>query len=115
MNLDGLTMFVSSTAATGVVGGDTRLYFTQRGDRVAARYSGGRVARGWLVGRWVGNILRFRYAQREDGSTIHGGHSVCDVETLPDGRLRLIEHFTWGTRPGSGVNIFDEVPRSHGP
>ena len=42
-NLDGRTMFVSTTADTGVVSSETRLHFIQRGSRVAARYSGGRV------------------------------------------------------------------------
>lgn len=105
-------MVVSSTADTGVVGAGTRLYFTQRGDRVAARYAGGSVMRGWLVGRYDGSTLRFRYAQREDGPDIHAGHSVCDVQRLPSGRVRVIEHFTWGTRAGSGVNVFDEAPQA---
>jgi hypothetical protein len=107
-DLDGRTMFVSSTADDGVVNGDTRLHFMQRGGRVAARYAGGRVMRGWLVGSWDGDLLHFRYAQREESSFIHGGESHCVVEDLPDGRLRLIEHFAWSTRPGSGVNVFDE-------
>ena len=109
-NLDGRTMFVSTTAADGVVSAETRLHFAQRGRRVVARYAGGRVLRGWLVGRWDGDILRFRYAQREESSTIHGGQSVCVVEERADGRLRLIEHFTWSTRSGSGANVFDELP-----
>lgn len=107
-HLDGRTMFVSSTADNGVVSSETRLHFTQRGARVAARYAGGRVARGWLVGQWAGDTLHFRYAQREDGA-IHAGESACHVQELPDGRLRLIEHFTWSTRHGSGVNVFDEA------
>jgi len=109
MQLGGLTMFVSSTAEAGVIGQGTRLHFIQRGDRVAARYSGGRIARGWLVGRCAANTLSFRYAQRENGREIHGGHSVCELQRLADGRVRVIEHFTWSTRPGSGVNVFDEV------
>jgi hypothetical protein len=104
-------MFVSSTADNGVVSGDTCLVFTQRGTRVAARYSGGRITRGWLVGQWVDNTLDFRYAQREDGGAIHAGHSECSVQELPDGRLQLVEHFAWSTRPGSGVNVFEELPR----
>ena len=111
-NLDGLTMFVSATAENGVVGSETLLRFTQRGPRVAARYAGGRVLRGWLVGRWDEDILRFRYAQREESSTIHGGQSICAVEERADGHLRLIEHFVWTTRPGSGTNVFDELPPS---
>ncbi len=111
-SLDGLTMFVSATAENGVVGSETRLRFTQRGRRVAAQYAGGRVLRGWLVGKWDGDILRFRYAQREESSAIHGGQSVCVVEERADGRLRLIEHFAWSTRSGSGTNVFDELPPS---
>lgn len=110
INLDRLTMFVSSTAANGVADGETLLYFAQRGDRVWARYSGGKVVRGWLVGRWRNaNLLGFRYAQIEDGRTVHAGQSLCNVQHLPDGRLRLIEHFEWSTRVGSGVNVFDEL------
>jgi hypothetical protein len=108
-NLDGRAMFVSSTADNGVVGRETRLVFTQRGTRVAARYAGGRVARGWLVGQWTDDTLHFRYTQREDGMAIHAGQSECRVEDLPDGRLRLVEHFAWSTRAGSGVNIFEEL------
>ena len=102
----------SATAADGVVSSDTNLHFTQRGPRVAARYAGGRVLRGWLVGSWDGDILRFRYAQCEVSSGVHGGQSMCVVEQRADGRLRLIEHFTWSTRLGSGTNVFDESPPS---
>ena len=111
-DLDGRTMFVSSTADNGVVGGETRLVFTQRGTRVAARYAGGRIARGWLVGQWVDDTLHFRYAQREDGCAIHAGLSACRAQELADGRLRLVEHFAWSTRPGSGVNVFEELPKA---
>jgi hypothetical protein len=112
-NVDGLTMFVSSTANNGVVSGETRLVFFQRGTRVAARYAGGRIARGWLVGQWADDTLHFSYAQREDGGGLHAGHSECRVEELPDGRLRLVERFTWSTRSGSGVNVFEELPKEN--
>ena len=109
-NLDGLTMFVSRTADSGVVDSETRLHFVQRGRRIAARYAGGRVTRGWLVGDWIGETLRFRYVQREDGNGIHAGHSECHLDELPDRRVRLVEQFVWDTRPGSGVNVFEELP-----
>jgi len=109
MNLDGLVMYVSSTAERGVVGSDTRLRFFQTGPRVLGRYSGGAVSRGVLVGRLTGAQLVFRYAQVEVSGEIHGGRSRCDVERTPDGRTRIIEHFTWRTRQGSGTNTFDEL------
>ncbi len=109
MTLDGLKMYVSSTAANGVVSADTRLRFRQQGERVIAHYTGGNVERGVLVGRLAGAGLTFRYAQRERDGAIQGGQSRCDVQEHA-GRVRIIEHFEWSTRLGSGVNVFDEVP-----
>jgi hypothetical protein len=109
LNLDGVTMFVSSTAASGVVGSDTHLHFSQRGSRVAARYAGGNVARGWLIGILSGAQLAFRYVQLEVSGGIHSGHSVGHIERRADGCIRIVENFTWGSRPGSGTNVFDEV------
>lgn len=108
IDLDGLEMYVSSTAANGVVGSATRLLFTHRGNHVVARYSGGSIERGWLAGRLQDSRLTFRYIQRESGNEIHRGRSVCQVERLNDGRTRIVEHFTWITRDGSGTNVFDE-------
>ena len=107
-NLNGRTFFVSATAANGVVDTDTRLYFSQVGSRVIARYVGGNVLRGCLVGRLTGDRLDFRYAQRETNAAIHGGRSDCEVQRLDDGRTRIVEHFSWSTRVGSGTNVFDE-------
>ena len=38
-----------------------------------------------------------------------GGVSEGIVERTSDGRLRLVEHFQWITRPESEVNIFEEI------
>jgi hypothetical protein len=109
MDLHGLTMHVSRTAAQGVVGADTLLHFTQKGSRVLARYRGGSIKRGCLVGEIEADILSFRYTQVEASGEIHGGSSVCDIMKLADGHIRIIEHFRWRTRPGSGDNVFDQV------
>ena len=109
INLDGAMMSVSSTDDRGVVDAKTRLHFTQKGSRVFARYGGGSVTRGCLVGTLSGSELVFRYAQLEDSGQIHGGRSICEVQRKAQPRLRLIEHFTWSTRSGSGTNIFDEI------
>ena len=76
---------------------------------MAARYAGGRVKRGWLSGRLSGANLVFRYAQVEASGAVHGGDSKCVVERLSSGRIRIIERFTWTSRPGSGTNVFDEM------
>ena len=110
LNLDGLEMYVSSTAESGVVGLATRLRLTQRGSRVVGKYQGGSVLRGCLVGAVNGDRLTFRYLQLETPHAFHAGSSVCEIQERPDGRIRLIEHFVWRTRNGSGTNVFDETP-----
>jgi hypothetical protein len=57
INFDGVTMAVRATGITGVVDGDTRIGFVQRGSRVMGRYRGGRIFRGCLAG-----TLTFRFA-----------------------------------------------------
>jgi hypothetical protein len=109
INLDGAVMYVSSTDDRGVVDANTRLYFTQKGSRVFARYGGGPVTRGCLVGNLTGSELVFRYTQLEDSGQIHGGRSICEVQRTVQTGLRVIEHFAWSTRSGSGTNIFNEI------
>lgn len=109
MSLDGLTLYVRTTGDVGVVGADTLLHFTQKGGRVMARYGGGSIKRGYLVGEISHGSLSCHYTQLEASGEIHGGISLCDLIALPDGRTRIVEHFTWRTREGSGDNIFDQV------
>ncbi|HEY7111409.1 MAG TPA: hypothetical protein VIA45_00635 [Thermoanaerobaculia bacterium] len=109
-NLDGVTMSVRSADDRGVVDADTRLVFRQRGARVLGRYRGGRILRGVLAGALEGPVLTFRYLQVEASREIHGGRSICEVARTEDGRLRVVEHFRWTTRDGSGTNVFDEMP-----
>ena len=109
INLDGLVMCVSSTDNRGVVDANTHLYFTQKGSRVFARYGGGSVTRGCLAGTISGSKLVFRYTQLEKSGQIHGGCSICEVQCSAEAGIRVFEHFTWGTRSGSGTNIFDEI------
>jgi hypothetical protein len=112
MTLDGTTFRVSATADNGVVDSNTLLSFMEKGGRVLGRYSGGAIERGCLVGVREGSRLTFRYAQREGEGQIHGGHSVCTLEHVADGRLLLAEHFIWDTREGSGTNLFEEITES---
>lgn len=113
LSLGGVHMYVSSTGQEGVVGAETTLHFVQKGSAVFARYSGGSVDRGCLIGRLSGSELAFRYAQREVSGDVHGGRSLCEVTRLANGRLRVLEHFSWETRVGSGTNVFDEIPDAH--
>ncbi len=110
ISLDGKRLHVTSTAANGVVNAKTVFEFTQQGSLVWARYAGGRIALGYLVGRIDGDRLVFRYAQTTLDGRLDGGQSNCEIVCTPDGRLRLLEHFQWESRDGTGTNVFDELP-----
>lgn len=108
-SLNGIRMNVTQTAANGVVNARTIFEFSQAGDVVEARYSGGGIARGHLIGRFIDGRLEFRYVQLTDDGLLDGGHSTCDLDETADGRLRLREHFEWASRDGVGINVFEEL------
>lgn len=99
-------MHVVETAANGEVGDATDFEFTQRGAEVTCAYTGGAIVSGFLVGRLEGNVLRFVYVQSDHGGRLDAGESRGELCRLPDGRIRMTEHFTWFTRPGTGCNEF---------
>ena len=109
ISLDGIRMHVVSTAEGGEVNTETLFEFAQDGSIVSARYAGGKVRLGYLVGTMSAEGLRFRYAQVDNSGRLDGGHSVCDIGRTAEGRIRLAEHFTWDSRVGSGTNIYEEI------
>jgi len=109
--LGGVTMHVTSTASTGVVNADTIFAFHQEGRRVWCRYAGGDVVDGFLLGTITGDVLRFGYVQCDRDGRVDAGTSEGSLAVTGDGRIRMEEHFRWLTREGSGVNVFEELPR----
>jgi hypothetical protein len=105
--LDGLVMNAVATAPNGVVGVDTLFRVHQRGERVHARYAGGRVARGWLVGAVRGERFAFRYCQEHTDGHIGGGRSDCELTRGAVGRVRIVERFEWAA--GRGANVLQEL------
>ena len=113
ISLDGIRMHVVSTANVGVVSTETLFTFTQEGSVVSARYAGGKVELGYLVGVLSSDGLRFCYAQLDDEGRLDGGNSTCEISRTDDGRIRLVEHFQWQSREGAGTNVFEELPSDH--
>ena len=112
-SFSGVRMRVVSTSEYGEVNTETLFEFTQDDSTVSARYAGGNVRLGYLVGATSAEGLRFRYAQVDNHGVIDGGYSTCEVGRTIDGRLQLIEHFNWDSREGSGTNIFEEINVNH--
>jgi hypothetical protein len=109
-NLAGVTMRTAQAAQVGVVDARTILRFEQTGAIFSARYGGGAISDGYLIGRLEPQgRLFFRYVQADASGSIDQGWSTGFLVRLPDGRLSLTEDFQWITRPGGGRNVFEEI------
>jgi hypothetical protein len=109
VSLDGRTLVGVANSDAGDVGGDTRFAFEQDGERIYARYAGGDVADGHLVGTFDGRRWEIRYAQIDPDGHTATGHSVGHVELLDDGRVRVEDEWEWESRDGSGESVLEEV------
>lgn len=108
-SLDGRRFRTAAEVPGGDVGVETLFEYSQDGELAHARYSGGAVVLGFLVGTRDGDNLHFRYAQlRADGTTATGRCS-SRIEVLPDGRLRLHEQWSWESAEGSGTSVIEEI------
>jgi hypothetical protein len=94
----------------GEAGGDTAFEYHQNDDLVWARYAGGAIRLGFLVGRRIGDRLEFRYSHlTADGETTNGA-STTVISCEPDGRLTMTDEWRWESKPGSGTAVLREVP-----
>jgi hypothetical protein len=93
----------------GEVGVATIFEFSQEADLVWARYAGGQIRLGFLVGTSSGTQLDFRYAQITCEGKTSTGHSRDRIERLADGRVRLHETWSWDSQAGSGNSILEEI------
>jgi hypothetical protein len=88
---------------------ETLAEYHEEGDLIWARYTGGAVRLGHLVGVRRGDALEFRYTQLNTAGESSSGHCVSTLEILPDGRLRLHESWRWESREGAGTSTVDEI------
>ena len=86
---------VVETSGTGAISPATRFEFREREGRVEARYSGGAVDRGFLVGRREDDRVTTAYTQLDTAGRARTGTAVMRVTGDGDGRTLLIEDFTW--------------------
>lgn len=110
-SLEGRTFRTFGTDAEGEATADTVFEYHEEDGLVWARYSGGSVRLGYLVGRRAGDELDFRYTQLNMTGETANGHCHTTITELDDGRLRLTEDWTWESKPGSGRNVTEESPR----
>jgi hypothetical protein len=107
-SLDG-RRFVAVENVGGEAGVQTVFEYHEEGDLVWARYAGGAVRLGFLVGTRSGDRLEIRYSHlNADGETANGTCSTA-IARDADGLLTLDEVWRWESRPGSGTSFMREV------
>jgi hypothetical protein len=108
-SLDGRRFAPVADVSGGDVGAETVFEYVEEDGIVHARYGGGAVRLGFLVGTREGDVLRFRYAQVRGDGTTATGRCESRIETLADGRLRLHETWAWESHDGAGTSVVEEV------
>jgi hypothetical protein len=109
-SLDGRRFSDATPEPVGDVGGDTVFEYHQEPDgTVWARYSGGAVRLGFLVGRREDDRLEIRYSHLTATGETANGRCTTRIEEQPSGGLRLREAWTWESRDGSGTSVVDEI------
>lgn len=93
----------------GDVGANTIFEYHQDGEIVWARYSGGSIVLGFLVGTRQADTLSFRYSHLTTGGETASGRCDSTIAVLSDGRLECRERWQWESRPGAGTSIIREL------
>jgi hypothetical protein len=111
ISLDGIKMNVIKTAENGVVNHETIFLFSQKEGIVSAEYQGGKISKGFLVGKLSTPAqLEFSYCQMQIDGKLDNGVSTCQLSKNENGKITLTEHFEWKSRPGEfGTNVFQEL------
>ena len=110
ISLDGRVFADVTVGHQGDVGADTRFDYREEPDgTVHARYGGGSVRLGYLVGIRSGDQLEFRYSHVTMDGQIAAGRCTSRIEVSTDGRLRMHESWEWTSRVGSGTSIVEEI------
>lgn len=104
-------VFASEAAETAAGGETPRGHYHQDGELVWAEFTGGAVRVGRLAGRCTPDgTLTAGYVQVLDDGAVVCGELTTVASLLPDGRLRLCEH--WRRSDGSsGESWIEELPR----
>jgi hypothetical protein len=109
VSLDGRRFGVAQMGAQGEASEATSFEYHERDGVIWARYEGGAVRLGFLVGTRDADRLDFRYSQLNTDGETSSGRCTSTISVLPDGRLRLDEDWAWESRPGAGTSAVEEI------
>ncbi|MFC4535460.1 hypothetical protein [Sphaerisporangium dianthi] len=108
--LDGRTfVMVSSTASEVDADEPTRFRYEEANGVIWGGYTGDTVVQGRFVGTRDGDLIELTYAHALKSGARATGRSTSRIETLPDGRLRLVEEFAFDGDDTPQVSVCEEV------
>lgn len=110
--LNNLKMNVIQTSKNGIVNEETIFLFEQDVKTVNAKYSGGQIREGYLVGQLNGELLKFTYCQQRITGELDHGESECVLSRdKVSGKVKLVENFKMNTENSKEIetNIFIEI------
>ncbi|MGO1787143.1 MAG: n-acetylglutamate synthase [Sphingobacterium sp.] len=98
-------------SANGETSSDTKFYYSQAGNILTARYQGGKIVDGHLMGLVDQNGgIDIRYHQVNTEGTLMTGICRSVPEILPNGKIRLHENWQWTSGDlSSGRSMIDEL------
>jgi hypothetical protein len=108
-SLDGRMFHVAEMGEEGEASEATVFEYHEQDGVVWARYHGGPVRLGFLVGTRDGDRLEFRYSQLNESGETSNGRCSTTMALLPDGRIRLSEDWAWESKPGAGTSAVEEA------
>lgn len=96
---------------SGEVSGETTFYYEQKGAVISARYHGGNIREGNILGRVdVNGTIHMSYQHWNKDNEFRAGVCISTPERLPNGKIRLHESWEWTNGiQGRGQSIIEEL------
>ena len=107
-SLDGRRFTPIARADAGEAGTDTVFEYNEDDGLVWARYGGGEIRLGFLVGLRDGERLDFRYSHVNGAGETANGRCSSMISLDEAGRLVLSETWSWESKPGHGTSVLRE-------
>jgi hypothetical protein len=108
-SLDERRFRVAEMSSEGEASAATVFEYHESDGVVWARYEGGSVQLGFLIGMRDGDRLEFRYSQLNENGETSSGRCSTTISAMSDGRMRLDEEWAWETKSGAGTSAAEEI------
>lgn len=100
-----------SNSQTGEVSDETTFYYQQKGAVISARYQGGNIREGNILGKVdADGKIQMSYQHWNNNNEFRAGICISTPERLSNGKIRLHESWEWTNGVhGSGKSVIEEI------